>query len=91
MIQSFLLIHVAVGCEIDNERMELMLSQLSGKDITVHCCGREKFAWWQWCGGAVVATCCPCYMLSCSRSRGKGRREGGREGSDDDMSFSLFD
>ncbi|RLN33776.1 60S acidic ribosomal protein P2A [Panicum miliaceum] len=24
----------SVGCEIDNEKMELLLSQLSGKDIT---------------------------------------------------------
>jgi large subunit ribosomal protein LP2 len=37
--------HVTVGCEVDNEKMELLLSQLSGKDITeLIAAGREKFA-----------------------------------------------
>jgi ribosomal protein L12E/L44/L45/RPP1/RPP2 len=54
-MQSFLLVHVAVGCEVDNERMELLLSQLSGKDITeLIAAGREKFASVP-CGGGGVA------------------------------------
>ncbi|KAG2640250.1 hypothetical protein PVAP13_2KG061200 [Panicum virgatum] len=45
----------SVGCEIDNEKMELLLSQLSGKDITeLIAAGREKFASVP-CGGGGVA------------------------------------
>ncbi|XP_008655429.1 acidic ribosomal protein P2a-2 isoform X1 [Zea mays] len=45
----------SVGCEVDNERMELLLSQLSGKDITeLIAAGREKFASVP-CGGGGVA------------------------------------
>jgi len=55
LILSFLLVHVAVGCEVDNEKMELLLSQLSGKDITeLVAAGREKFASVP-CGGGGVA------------------------------------
>ena len=55
LILSFLLVHVAVGCEVDNEKMELLLSQLSGKDITeLIAAGREKFASVP-CGGGGVA------------------------------------
>jgi large subunit ribosomal protein LP2 len=46
---------VAVGAEVDNEKMELLLSQLSGKDITeLIVAGREKFASVP-CGGGGVA------------------------------------
>jgi large subunit ribosomal protein LP2 len=46
---------VAVGCEIDNDKMELLLSQLSGKDITeLIAAGRERFASVP-CGGGGVA------------------------------------
>nr|ACN30980.1 unknown [Zea mays] len=45
----------SVGCEVDNEKMELLLSQLSGKDITeLIAAGREKFASVP-CGGGGVA------------------------------------
>jgi large subunit ribosomal protein LP2 len=44
-----------VGCEVDNDRMELLLSELSGKDITeLIAAGREKFASVP-CGGGGVA------------------------------------
>jgi large subunit ribosomal protein LP2 len=47
--------YVAVGAEVDNEKMELLLSQLSGKDITeLIAAGREKFASVP-CGGGGVA------------------------------------
>jgi large subunit ribosomal protein LP2 len=46
---------VAIGAEVDNEKMELLLSQLSGKDITeLIAVGREKFASVP-CGGGGVA------------------------------------
>ena len=47
--------HVTVGCEVDNEKMELLLSQPSGKDITeLIAAGREKFASLP-CGGGGMA------------------------------------
>jgi large subunit ribosomal protein LP2 len=47
--------HVIVGCEVDNEKMELLLSQLSSKDITeLIPAGREKFALVP-CGGGGMA------------------------------------
>lgn len=47
---------MAVGCEIDNAKMELLLSQVSGKDITeLIACGREKFASVPSGGGGVAA------------------------------------
>jgi large subunit ribosomal protein LP2 len=54
-------IFVAVGCEIDNAKMELLLSQVSGKDITeLIACGREKFASVPSGGGGVaVAAAAP--------------------------------
>ena len=56
-----ILTYVAVGCEIDNEKMELLLSQLSGKDITeLIAAGREKFASVPCRGGGVaVAAAAP--------------------------------
>jgi large subunit ribosomal protein LP2 len=49
------LVHISVGCEIDNDKMELLLSELSGKDITeLIAAGREKFASVP-CGGGGVA------------------------------------
>ncbi|PWZ10046.1 60S acidic ribosomal protein P2A [Zea mays] len=45
----------SVGCEVDNERMELLLSQLSGKDITeLIAAGREKFASVPCGGGGIL-------------------------------------
>jgi ribosomal protein L12E/L44/L45/RPP1/RPP2 len=62
LILLFLFIaYAAVGCEIDNEKMELLLSQLSGKDITeLIAAGREKFTSVP-CGGggATVAAAAP--------------------------------
>ena len=54
-------IYVPVGCEIDNEKMELMLSQVKGKDITeLLAAGREKFASVpSGGGGAAVAAAAP--------------------------------
>lgn len=51
------LLYVAVGCEIDNEKMELMLSQVKGKDITeLLAAGREKFAAVPSGGGGVAVS-----------------------------------
>jgi large subunit ribosomal protein LP2 len=52
---------IAVGCEIDAERLELLLSQVKGKDITeLLAAGREKFASVpSGGGGAAVAAAAP--------------------------------
>ena len=86
----------SVGCEIDNEKMELMLSQVKGKDITeLLAAGREKFASVP-CGGGGVAV-----VAAAPASGGAGAAPAAeskkeekvveKEESDDDMGFSLFD
>jgi large subunit ribosomal protein LP2 len=56
-----LFLWIAVGCEIDAERLELLLSQVKGKDITeLLAAGREKFASVpSGGGGAAVAAASP--------------------------------
>lgn len=56
-----LLVYMTVGCEIDNEKMEFMLSQVKGKDIVeLLAAGREKFASVPSGGGGVaVAAAAP--------------------------------
>ncbi|CAD6261022.1 unnamed protein product [Miscanthus lutarioriparius] len=66
----------SVGAEIDTDKMEHLLSQLSGKDITeLIAAGREKFASFPSGGGAEK----------------KEEKVEEKEESDDDMGFSLFD
>ncbi|GJN35619.1 hypothetical protein PR202_gb24413 [Eleusine coracana subsp. coracana] len=85
----------SVGCEIDNEKMELLLSQLSGKDITeLIAAGREKFASVP-CGGggAAVAAAAPAAGAGGAPAADAKKEEKveEKEESDDDMGFSLFD
>ncbi|GJN27714.1 hypothetical protein PR202_gb15759 [Eleusine coracana subsp. coracana] len=86
----------SVGCEIDNEKMELLLSQLSGKDITeLIAAGREKFASVP-CGGggaAVAAAAAPAAGAGGAPAAEAKKEEKveEKEESDDDMGFSLFD
>ena len=69
----------SVGCEVDNERMELLLSQLSGKDITeLIAAGREKFASVP-CGGGggggvAVAAAAPAAGGAAPAAEAKKRR-----------------
>jgi ribosomal protein L12E/L44/L45/RPP1/RPP2 len=74
-MQSFLLVHVAVGCEVDNEKMELLLSQLSGKDITeLIAAGREKFASVP-CGGGGVAVAAAAPAAGGAASAAEAKKE----------------
>ena len=86
----------SVGCEIDNGRMELLLSQLSGKDITeLIAAGREKFASVPCGGGGVaVAAAAPTSGGAGAAPAAESKKEEKveeKEESDDDMGFSLFD
>ncbi|GJM95050.1 hypothetical protein PR202_ga11744 [Eleusine coracana subsp. coracana] len=82
----------SVGCEIDNEKMELLLSQLSGKDITeLIAAGREKFASVP-CGAAVAAAAPAAGAGGAPAAEAKKEEKvEEKEESDDDMGFSLFD
>ncbi|PWZ11077.1 60S acidic ribosomal protein P2A [Zea mays] len=84
----------SVGCEVDNERMELLLSQLSGKDITeLIAAGREKFASVP-CGGGGVAVAAGAPAAGGAAPAAEAKKEEKveeKEESDDDMGFSLFD
>ncbi|CAN6213261.1 unnamed protein product, partial [Urochloa humidicola] len=84
----------SVGCEIDNEKMELLLSQLSGKDITeLIAAGREKFASVP-CGGGGVAVAAAAPAAGGAAPAAEAKKEEKveeKEESDDDMGFSLFD
>ncbi|CAD6332770.1 unnamed protein product [Miscanthus lutarioriparius] len=84
----------SVGCEVDNERMELLLSQLSGKDITeLIAAGREKFASVP-CGGGGVAVAAAAPAAGGAAPAAEAKKEEKveeKEESDDDMGFSLFD
>lgn len=86
----------SVGAEVDNEKMELLLSQLNGKDITeLIAAGREKFASVP-CGGGGVAVAAggaaPAAGGAAPAAESKKEEKvEEKEESDDDMGFSLFD
>ncbi|KAL2533567.1 60S acidic ribosomal protein P2-4 [Abeliophyllum distichum] len=86
-----------VGAEADEDRIELLLTQIKGKDITeVIAAGREKLASVPAGGGAVAmaasaaggsgATAAPAAVESKKEEKVEEKEE-----SDDDMGFSLFD
>jgi len=87
-----------VGAEADDGRIELLLSEVKGKDITeLIASGREKLASVPAGGGGGVA------MAAVSAAAGGGaaaapaaeakkeEKVEEKEESDDDMGFSLFD
>ncbi|KAJ7947959.1 60S acidic ribosomal protein [Quillaja saponaria] len=87
----------SVGADAEEERIELLLSQVKGKDITeLIAAGREKLASVPSGGGAVA------YSAPAGGAAGGGaapaaaeskeeKKEEEKEESDDDMGFSLFD
>ncbi|XBJ02003.1 hypothetical protein VPH35_021497 [Triticum aestivum] len=85
----------SVGCEIDNEKMELMLSQVKGKDITeLLAAGREKFAAVPSGGGGVAVSAAAPAAGGAAAPAAESKKEEKvveKEESDDDMGFSLFD
>ncbi|KAF7823261.1 60S acidic ribosomal protein P2B-like [Senna tora] len=70
----------SVGAEADDDKIELLLSEVKGKDITeLIAAGREKLASVPGGGGGAVAVA------------KEEKKEEEKEESDDDMGFSLFD
>ncbi|KAJ4766797.1 60S acidic ribosomal protein P2 [Rhynchospora pubera] len=71
----------SVGAEVDEDRVEFLLSELKGKDLTeVIAAGREKFASVPTGGGVAVAAGGPAAALVATETKKEGiegRRERG--------------
>ncbi|KAL8130095.1 hypothetical protein V2J09_019250 [Rumex salicifolius] len=86
----------SVGAEADDDRIELLLSQVKGKDITeLIASGREKLASVPAGGGVAVAAGAPAGgaggAAAPAAEAKKEEKVEEKEESDDDMGFSLFD
>ncbi|KAJ8574399.1 hypothetical protein K7X08_026204 [Anisodus acutangulus] len=84
-----------VGVEADDDRIQLLLSQVEGKDITeLIAAGREKLASVPSGGGGAVAVAAPAGGAAAAapaQEKKEEKKEEAKEESDDDMGFSLFD
>ncbi|KAI3461307.1 hypothetical protein Pfo_017970 [Paulownia fortunei] len=87
----------SVGAEADEDKIELLLSQVKGKDITeLIAAGREKLASVP-AGGGAVAVAAPVGGAggggapAAAAETKKEEKVEEKEESDDDMGFSLFD
>ncbi|KAI9090758.1 hypothetical protein K1719_028611 [Acacia pycnantha] len=87
----------SVGAEADDDRIELLLSELKGRDITeVIASGREKLASVPCGGGGAVAVAAApgaggATAAPAAAESKKEEKVEEKEESDDDMGFSLFD
>ncbi|KAF8014826.1 hypothetical protein BT93_H0576 [Corymbia citriodora subsp. variegata] len=85
------------GAEADDDRIELLLSEVKGKDITeLIAAGREKLASVPsgGGGGAVAVAAAPVGGAGGAAPAAEAKKEEKveeKEESDDDMGFSLFD
>jgi len=86
----------SVGVDSDDDKIDYLLSQLEGKDITeVIASGREKFAAVPSGGGVAVAVSgggggAPAAAAAEPEAKKEEKVEE-KEESDEDMGFSLFD
>ncbi|GMI96654.1 Ribosomal protein P2D [Hibiscus trionum] len=83
-----------VGAEAEEERLQLLLSEVKGKDITeLIASGREKLASVPSGGGGAVAAAAPGAAAAAPAAAESKKEEKveEKEESDDDMGFSLFD
>ncbi|CAN4098978.1 unnamed protein product [Withania somnifera] len=83
----------SVGAEADDDRVQLLLSQVEGKDITeLIAAGREKLASVP-SGGGAVAVAAPAGGSAAAPAAEEKKEEKVEEKdeSDDDLGFSLFD
>ncbi|KAK8600459.1 hypothetical protein V6N12_050313 [Hibiscus sabdariffa] len=85
----------SVGAEAEEERLQLLLSEVKGKDITeLIASGREKLASVPSGGGGGVAVAAPGASAAAAPAAAESKKEEKveeKEESDDDMGFSLFD
>ncbi|XP_020675236.1 60S acidic ribosomal protein P2 isoform X1 [Dendrobium catenatum] len=86
-----------IGADADDGRIEFLLSEVKGKDITeLIASGREKFASVP-SGGGAVAVAAPVgsggggAVTAAAAEPKKEEKVEEKEESDDDMGFSLFD
>ncbi|XP_072965095.1 large ribosomal subunit protein P2B-like [Typha angustifolia] len=86
----------SVGAEADDNRIEFLLAEVKGKDITeLIAAGREKFASVP-SGGGAIAVAAPASggggaAAAAAPEPKKEEKVEEKEESDDDMGFSLFD
>ncbi|KAK6776492.1 hypothetical protein RDI58_027493 [Solanum bulbocastanum] len=85
----------SVGAEADDDRIELLLSQVKGKDITeLIAAGREKLASVPAGGGGVAVAVSGgggAAAAPAAEEKKEEKKVEEKEESDDDMGFSLFD
>ncbi|KAM0989950.1 hypothetical protein ACFX2J_008415 [Malus domestica] len=86
----------SVGAEADDDRIQLLLSEVKGKDITeLIASGREKLASVPAGGGGAVAVAATgsgaAAAAPAAAEAKKEEKVEEKEESDDDMGFSLFD
>ncbi|XP_039048620.1 60S acidic ribosomal protein P2B-like [Hibiscus syriacus] len=85
----------SVGAEAEDDRIELLLSEVKGKDITeLIASGREKLASVPSGGGAVASAAPVAGGGGAAAPAAEAKKEEKveeKEESDDDMGFSLFD
>ncbi|CAL0317051.1 unnamed protein product [Lupinus luteus] len=87
----------SVGAEADDNKIELLLSEVKGKDVAeVIASGREKLASVPSGGGAVAVAAAPGggsggSAAPAAAEAKKEEKVEEKEESDDDMGFSLFD
>ncbi|XP_027065320.1 large ribosomal subunit protein P2B isoform X1 [Coffea arabica] len=88
----------SVGAEADEDKIELLLSQVNGKDITeLIAAGREKLASVPAGGGGAVAVAAAsaggggAAAAAPAAESKKEEKVEEKEESDEDMGFSLFD
>ncbi|EEF28384.1 60S acidic ribosomal protein P2, putative [Ricinus communis] len=97
MVQWFFICLVyTVGADCDGDKIELLLSQVEGKDITeLIASGREKLASVPSGGGVAVAAAASggaaAAAAPAAAEAKKEEKVEEKEESDDDMGFSLFD
>ncbi|CAH1441718.1 unnamed protein product [Lactuca virosa] len=85
----------SVGAEADEDRIELLLSEVKGKDITeLIASGREKLASVPSGGGGVAVAAAAGGVAAPAAAAAEPKKEEKveeKEESDDEMGFSLFD
>ena len=87
----------SVGAEADDDRIQLLFSEIEGKDITeLIASGREKLASVPAGGGGAVAVAATAAAASgaaapAAAEAKKEEKVEEKEESDEDMGFSLFD
>ncbi|XP_004487515.1 large ribosomal subunit protein P2B [Cicer arietinum] len=85
----------SVGIEAEDEKIELLLTEVKGKDFAeLIASGREKLSSVPSGGGAVAVSAAPAGGAAAAAPAAEAKEEKKveeKEESDDDMGFSLFD